>query len=537
MKIKNQSIFIFFAFLFSILFATHYKLIVHDPKLTYDDWLIIGPLFKVKNLSQYFNMISAGEILDLQPIRDLSHLVDIGTKSLFPIYSFHFSNLLIWFIILFFLFKVFNNVSTSTQTNLVVLGLFAFSLFTTSSVAWLSARKHLLSFLFILICTEEVTRIEKDINYRIREKKILFFYLLSILSQPINIFWPLWGFIFLRLKQYKMTNHFYSVLVAIFFILGVSANFYYFHSFLPLVGKYKFVSQSFFETVSQSFLALGRYFYLILFPVSALPTPHSKIALENLVGLFLICIFLVVLYFYSKRIPRERASFYVYLSYFFIHLIPVLYNSSIFASDTYLLNASVGVYILFILLINNKTAPLFLISAYSAFLAVENFQYANIFSNAKTLWVYSFNKEQSTEATVAVAEFMIKDKHYNDAYSLTKDGLQNEEVIPVYLNSIYLNNFLSQEKISLIKNIPLEHPSKYFFLILLAAEDSDKKLVDGYAKKFFMFERNLDWVPIQKRNLIKSFLNEVIYGDYHLNQNSNKQNYIHKAYENIIVDL
>jgi hypothetical protein len=347
----------------------------------------------------------------------------------------------------------------------------------------------------------------------------------------------LWAFFFLKLKQYTSAKKFYVWCIALLGVVGIAANWYYFHSFLPSVGGYKFISQSLFETLSQSLLAIGRYFFLIIYPASALPTPHSKFAVENFIGLISILVFLITLYFNGKRHPEKKSSLFVFISYFFIHLIPVLFNSTVFVSDTYLLNASLGIYLLFILLINDRRLPLFMVAIYSLFLAATNVYYTSLFANAKSVWLYSFNREQSIESTLVVAEIMISDHQYDRAYALTKDLLQNEEAIPVHAKSIYLKSASLEERTKLTKNISFEHPAKYFFLVLLAAESSNQPLVDEYSKKLLMFNRYLDWVPIQKRKAIDLFLKKIMSVEFNSAKDKKVANIVRREYEAIFFEF
>jgi tryptophan-rich sensory protein len=229
---------------------------------------------------------------------------------------------------------------------MVFTALFAFSPIWISSVAWLAARKHLLSTLFIFISTSELTKLEKHDLKKKSTLKIAGFYFLSLISQPINILWPIWASYYLhvknKLKEAKLLLTSIMTLMLVFSI----ANYYYFSVFYLKIGYAKYLNFDFLEKVSRMFLALGRYFQLVVFPFSALPSPHSDHSPLNIIGMILFVCLVIFLYFKAKKNPHQKHQLLLPLSYFVIHLILISYNNNIFASDTYLLNASLGIYLL-----------------------------------------------------------------------------------------------------------------------------------------------------------------------------------------------
>ena len=73
---------ILFTVIAVLLLVLNFKLIVDDPKINYDDLSLITPLKDLSSLSQYTAKIKNGEILDIQPLRDLSLFANIKLDKL-----------------------------------------------------------------------------------------------------------------------------------------------------------------------------------------------------------------------------------------------------------------------------------------------------------------------------------------------------------------------------------------------------------------------------------------------------------------------
>ena len=78
-----------------------------DNYIDYD--IIISPLYQITSIPEYFNHKLNHKIYDLQPIRDLSHLLDIlispNEKNIHIVGRIH--NLLLLFLTCFLLFRLF----------------------------------------------------------------------------------------------------------------------------------------------------------------------------------------------------------------------------------------------------------------------------------------------------------------------------------------------------------------------------------------------------------------------------------------------
>ncbi len=146
-----------------------------------------------------------------------------------------------------------------------------------------------------------------------------------------------------RLKERKV----FLLILCLLSIIFLTMNYYYYsHFFISISGgDGKFDSNS---NLGLTLLAIGRYFYLSLFPLNALPVSHYEGSIENVIGLFLLFLFIYLI------IKKMKNKFLVlgFLAYFFIPLIPVTYKiTKIFCSDTYLLNSSIGIYVSIYLII------------------------------------------------------------------------------------------------------------------------------------------------------------------------------------------
>ncbi|MGZ3690923.1 MAG: hypothetical protein ACXVAX_05450 [Pseudobdellovibrio sp.] len=477
LNLKTSGLYLFLGF---VILLSYSSLIWSDSLLSYDDVMLLTPIRNLHSFSDYFNQLAAGNILDLSPVRDLSWYIDFQLKDLIPLYGFHLMNAILLFGICFLFKKIldyFNSDSSKNQGLIwTLVFFFALSPVTASSVSWVSARKHLLATFFILWSTFLFLK-NRDKNYNWRTfSSIVVLFLLSTLSQPINLLWPLFVFAFsYHDKKIKERVGILSVLFAISTVLIIANQFYYSTEYVKWsmnTGKY---SQDF--GIGLSFLALGRYFYQALFPFDALPVSHFQGAWQNLVGLGLAA--LCCLYLYRKR----NFLFAVCGLYFLIPLIPVTVKvTRIFCSDTYLLNASIGLYLLIFLLSKDgafKRSHLF-IGAYALILFPINFNYIRLFQDTYKIWEYSYSKEPNTLSLAGLATRSIQQQNMSQAKSYINElaALEPEYKFLSKLQSdvIYYDSKLSsEEKIKQLQELPDKKPISLFQLALLHSNAGNKE--------------------------------------------------------------
>lgn len=475
-----------YCLLIVLFFYSFHTLLLHDTLLNYDDKMLLNGVENLHSLNNYFDRFLSGQILDLQPIRDLSYFLDFKLKTIFSFHSFHLTNLFIWMGICL----LFKNILTILNLEIPeqkenqwliwsLVFLYAVGPISTSSVAWIAARKHLLSTFFTMAATFLFLKKRNSILDFKSIFAISFFYLLGTLSQPINVLWPIFPFLCSFFDSRLNNQKKLFIILTCIGVVILCANLYYYNSlFLRITaGDGKFDSD---YGVGLSLLALGRYFYLTIFPFNALPVSHFQGAWENIVGLVLLIIFIFLCY--KNKNKKKKHWHLLFLAYFFLPLVPVTYKiTRIFCSDTYLLNASAGIYIsLFFLLesLSFKKNYIF-IFIYAGILFIQNLDYIQTFQGADSIWQYSYEKEPTAFSIVALADLNIKRKDYSKAGLLLSqlEALEPENRFLVKLKSdaIYQNiDIRNDEKIRKLESLESKKPIVFLELALLYSNMNNK---------------------------------------------------------------
>jgi len=468
--------FYFFIFLSSAIFLTYWNTISRDVILSYDDVVLLGPISKIQSIKHYFFSIYNGSVLDFQPIRDLSYLLDFKIKTIYLNYSFHFTNALLWIFLCFIVRKIFILNSPKNYYFIGILTLFyALSPISTNSVAWIAARKHILSTFFIVYATYLTIKYKDHLTTK-RSISITLLYFLSCYSQPINSLWVIWFSYFIYSNKHQLSSRFFRIILPniIVFTSSIISNIYYYKfiyakniSSMSKFGNYTSLD------FGDPLLALGRYFYQCLNPFSALPSSHYPGSWENLIGLFALVFFLAYCF---KKIKAGHYALISPLIYFFFPLILVTVNmTNIFCSDTYLLNSSIGLYWCFLIISQDFKSQKMLITAMSFItiaIALYNFQYIKIFSDENELWLYSQKKEATPQTNIIASSIYIRQKRFYDSALLIEE-LQsrwpNQPFLPqVIAQNVFYNPNLSNDfKIKKLLEISSPMPSTYFYLSIL----------------------------------------------------------------------
>lgn len=467
----------------TLLFLTYAKLLGSDVLLDYDDKLLINAISNIHQLSDYWQGIKNGTILDLQPVRDLTYLFDLKLKAILPFHSFHLTNVLIWLLICLFFYGILRHETSNKHFPILLLFLYCFSPVSSSSVAWVAARKHLLSSLFILISTYLIIKNKRELFFnRKKMTMVAIFYLLSCLSQPINVLWPVWVLLYTYPQKDTVKRKWFLILLFLLMFIFVGTNYLYYSgtSFMNASAFGKFTDKSSFD-IATFFLALGRYFYQCCFPFAALPVSHSQSAIENIVGLLGLMGF--TLLFVFKEMKNKSSIGLPGLFFLLPLLVVTVKRTNIFCSDTYLLSASVGFYWALAELMSNLKNPrkyLVLLSVYCVYIFIYNLNYVGIFLNEKTLWQYSYEKEPTSHSTMIVALENLKEKKYQATYSLI-DEIQmkwpGQSYLPQLITeSIFFNdNIRPDKKIEIIGKVTPKTPAVSFYLSILYARNNQRQ--------------------------------------------------------------
>lgn len=307
-----------------------------------DAHVVVYYLENLKDFGTYFRDLLYFQTVDLQPLRDLSLYVDVLTFRVFHINTSIWQNLIIWFFGLLVVERILKKVSSASDfVRWFVVVLFGIYPLFGSALLWGVARKHLLAFLFIGLATNAIM----DLRTSRKLKNVLWallFFVMSLLSQPINILWPVWAIFYLRKlrREAKVAALIFSPVTAFF---GVANYFYYRDSAIFLLN---YNSKTFSPySLLEKAMAIGLY-------VEHLFTPFNLTYMYNfsneraLIGVWLLVLLFIGIMKYRKRLNLEWLLF---------ALLPIVLMSSnpTVISDTYLLVPALG-FLLFFFTLSEK---------------------------------------------------------------------------------------------------------------------------------------------------------------------------------------
>jgi hypothetical protein len=357
---ERRSTLLFWSFILSTLVILYGPLILNDPVLRMDDDQLLQPLEKLTSLGSYVEAIQRGQIFDLQPVRDLSLWLDFAAQKILPFASFHFTNVMIWILALMSLSRIALKLGLSSRTVMTLTALSSVHPVFMNSVAWIAARKHLLSMLFTLWATELIVRTAKANPVKpltqLTVGGAVLAYGLACFSQPINVLWPIFAIVYLivhdvpgvRFTQSKTVpasrSGFGLLCVGLLCIglLCIGLNYHYYTGIYLAhsgdLGKFLPSEQ---DTLGTKLLVLGRNFFQIICPLWPCITSPSAGNIKNLIGLTLLpCFGLLFKQIWKRSRPREPFSWILYGC---LPLLPVLLKlTHQLTSDTYLLNVGIG---------------------------------------------------------------------------------------------------------------------------------------------------------------------------------------------------
>jgi hypothetical protein len=487
-----------------VIFFFQKDLIFNDPILNYDDHRLLDPLYRLDSINplNYVDLIKNGTILDLQPVRDLSFWFDIKIKSITGFGVHHLHNVLVWLIIVFLFQNLLTLLKIKNPIKSFFVLIYGLNPCFWNAVCWISARKHLLSTMFILWATNLLIK-ETQKNEELGIKAnltIISLFILSCFSQPINIGWPVFVLIFLgffhgwkQIQQKKSSLLLISSLFLSSLIIGCLNLYYYTHHYLIGTGHTKFDKSI--EDISFKLLSLGRSFFqplLSLWPNSSSYYPGNYL---NIVGLISAIIFVSII------LKMRRVQLISWLIFALLPvLVTIIHMTNIFGTDTYLLNTGVGLYVILAIAFEGKIINLsknIKKIIYATFILIIgaylnlSIQIADSFKSTYDLFHFAFK----TEPTPFVLKAMIKEHFLRNEYdSALEKSLQlihwdtygaNTDLM--FSQSVYKHPALeSAQKIKIL----LTHYSRYprltwtsYYLSVLYAN------YNNFQKAFYLLDQ------------------------------------------------
>jgi hypothetical protein len=426
--------------------------------------------------------VRSGRIRDIQPVRDLSFGCDLLAIKLIGIKTFHLTNVLIWSSIIFITFQILLRITGQSALTMGLTACFALHPVFVGSVAWISARKHLLSCLFIAIATLLIMIFAEDRARKLRSVVLaILFYSLSIFAQPITLLWPSWAALYLWLRRAeRRTIVWFIVACSPALVVCAALNgAYYTGRFVEQTGAEKFVSAP--GALGVSFLALGRYFVNLIIPIK-LATTYNPGSTLNLIGLFL---FVVFVFAAIKGVGTFQALPWLWL-YLFPLLTVTARMTNIFVSDTYLLTPALGmVGVLGRVGVSfgdvwSKRAAGFLIAA-AVGCALLSSREVRAWESDAALWAHAYSVEPTPNALAKRAYYLAQEGRTTEAIEAAlRLGVwapAHGEYPYVLARAVYLDKNLStDQKLKFLQEHPVEDPwFDYYLAALLARQGRSKE--------------------------------------------------------------
>lgn len=425
--------------------AVYFPLLKNDPFLQRDDVRIVSPIKNIHNITEYIEAVKADEIADVQPLRDLSYLVDIKIFEFTSIKTFHITNLLLMIVCVYLFMKILRELKfNSTQIIFGVL-LFALHPILVSAFGWVSSRKHILGLAFIF----------NSIYLIIKKGKLTpgaaLSYLAAICSHQIFIFFPAWVLIYFKSYKLEINKKLYSLMIIggiIIFSVG------FFKTFYIGTGDDTYGLYSYSEHISRSVLSAGRAASLIMIPV-VIAAVYSQGSLYNLVG-----VVLFILYFYLVYKSKRAKDGFVWTSLIILTFTPTFIA---FVNDTYLYLPLAAFIISTLYLTHNyinKLAPV-IISILFLF-AIKTISASGMWRSDLDLWQYSYEQEHAPYSALQLGNVLVKyDKKLALEYMLTGakdfDFLSHHPLMKSFVFAIRDSDLSYEKKIQIFKEYYIDH--------------------------------------------------------------------------------
>jgi hypothetical protein len=351
----------------------HFDLITQDPILGRDDLSILKNIMNTHSISEYFQKLMKGDYWDLQPVRDLTLFINKFFKIHFGFGGLHLFNLILALMVLvklrtFLLMKKVAPLETLTIIALIALHPLYHVIF-----AWITNRKHLLSFFFIL-CYLIHWEKKGKLNF-----KTSLYMMLSLLSQPITLFIPILatGYDIFQQKKLRFLAFFDFILITI--IMGAN---YLFYKNIDLFAARNLMKGNFWDF--SWVVNISRAFSQIFIPISFAVEYDLGHPLA-LIGLILGVLFFILIY---KNLHRDF-KLYCLILMAFSTMFPIpVYN----LRDAYLLGFLILVVTLSVIFLGLylKEKKILILFFLLPFLGFQSYKFVDMWESDEKLTFQSY---------------------------------------------------------------------------------------------------------------------------------------------------
>lgn len=473
LKIKSNSVFIGISLFFFIAYSFIYSnYILKDPILARDDVLLVLPMKDITSFSGYVTAVKNNTILDFQPVRDLSFYFNVKLVEWTNVSTFHLTSLIFFVLTIFLFMKLLEALGFNRKQIIWSAILYAVHPIMVSSIGWVSARKHTLALIFLLLSLIDFIK-HKQIT-----KRSIAYYVLSILSHQIFILFPIWIFLYSKIKNMNIEYKKFFIMsffgVGVLFV-GVLKTFY-----LEMGNvTYRYFHWS--ENISRYVLSVGRSVTQVVFPLS-ISSDYFQGSVLNLVGIPILILGLYLLY---KSQSAKDSMAWILLGAL-AHVLTYI----TFVNDTYLYLPLICVLIAANFYFTSNTFPLssrlkdgFLFLC-AVLLLSKTISASQMWRSDKDLWQYSYSNERSPFTSILLGMNLLQ---YDEKTGIefivwgarNFDLVSHKTIFLNFLDTINKSSLPIQKKIQIFKDCYKDHEIYKAVYGLALLEGTQEQLLQG----------------------------------------------------------
>lgn len=382
---------------FSWIVAVLLSVIVFFPSvdngwLNWDDggYVLQNPLVKSLNLDGLQAIFSEWNVVgNYHPITVVSLAIDYAIGEFDPT-IYHSHNLFLHLLNTALIFSLLANLFKNYRLAFIVAMLFGIHPMHVESVAWISARKDLLFSFFLILAMHAYLYFLKSTVSKKRKRyylACLVFFILSVLSKPLAIVFPVYLLLFdyLRLRKLSFKLGLEKVPFVIVSFLFVAITFYTQHLEGAIV---KVDTLNELQRIAIACYAVFYYFFSALIPIQLCPFhPYPFQVATNFPITFYFSLVLIPLLWFIVKFVRSRNILFCIL-FFLVSLLPILQIVPIgraMVAERYTYLAYVGVFTLIAIFFDS------LLRTFKTSKAITKSIYLFIFLLISTLSWISYN--------------------------------------------------------------------------------------------------------------------------------------------------
>lgn len=140
-------------FVLGLSFSIHFPHFFNRELVLYDDQILVTRMQNVQSFEDYLQLYTSGRVIDRQPLRDLSHVVDWKLSRASGIWTFKWTQWIFWALCLCVFSRILVLISVTPLTHFLSVVFVSINPVTPIVSAWLGGRKHLLAVFLTLLAT------------------------------------------------------------------------------------------------------------------------------------------------------------------------------------------------------------------------------------------------------------------------------------------------------------------------------------------------------------------------------------------------